>query len=106
MASNKTTGNAPDFHGIYETFHSKIVRYLTHMVGQRDAEDLAQEVFVKVNRTLKTFQRKDNMEDMEDKQQLDITYHYNGNIYRKRNVPRLSVWLLRRCEKIERFLLG
>ena len=44
-----------DIHVIYETFHPKIVRYLTHMVGRRDAEDLTQEVFVKVNQALKTF---------------------------------------------------
>jgi RNA polymerase sigma-70 factor (ECF subfamily) len=49
------TNNNLDFHDIYETFHPKIVRYLTHMVGQRDAEDLTQEVFVKVNQALKTF---------------------------------------------------
>ena len=39
--------NDLDFQSIYSTFHPKIVRYLTHMVGQRDAEDLAQEVFVR-----------------------------------------------------------
>ncbi len=49
------TDNNLDFHDIYETFHPKIVRYLTHMVGGRDAEDLTQEVFVKVNQALKTF---------------------------------------------------
>lgn len=48
-------GNNADFHGIYETFHPKIVRYLTHMVGGREAEDLAQDVFVKVNQALRTF---------------------------------------------------
>jgi RNA polymerase sigma-70 factor (ECF subfamily) len=49
------TDNNLDFHDICETFHPKIVRYLTHMVGGRDAEDLTQEVFVKVNQALKTF---------------------------------------------------
>ncbi len=49
------TDNNLDFHDIYETFHPKIVRYLIHMVGQRDAEDLTQEVFVKVDQALKTF---------------------------------------------------
>ncbi len=49
------TDNNLDFHDIYETFHPKIVRYLTHMVGQRDAEDLTQEVVAKVNQALKTF---------------------------------------------------
>ena len=49
------TDNNLDFHGIYETFHPKIARYLEHMVGRRDSEDLTQEVFVKVNQALKTF---------------------------------------------------
>lgn len=44
-----------DFQSVYSAFHSKIVRYLTHMVGRRDAEDLTQEVFVKVNQALQTF---------------------------------------------------
>ncbi len=44
-----------DFHTIYETFHPKIVRYLTHMIGRADVEDLTQEVFVKISQALKTF---------------------------------------------------
>ena len=55
MKSDDETGNGPDFHSIYKTFHPKIARYLAHMVGWRDAEDLTQEVFVKVNQALKTF---------------------------------------------------
>jgi RNA polymerase sigma-70 factor (ECF subfamily) len=49
------TGNDLDFHSVYETFHPKILRYLTRLVGRRDAEDLTQEVFVKVSQALKTF---------------------------------------------------
>ncbi len=55
MKSDNQTGNDLDFHDIYQTFHPKIVRYLTHMIGRRDAEDLTQEVFVKVNEGLNTF---------------------------------------------------
>ncbi len=47
--------NDLEFHSIYSTFHPTIVRYLTHLVGRRDAEDLTQEVFVRVNQALKTF---------------------------------------------------
>jgi RNA polymerase sigma-70 factor (ECF subfamily) len=43
------------FHEIHDTFRPKILRYLTNLVGRRDAEDLTQEVFVKVNQALKTF---------------------------------------------------
>ncbi len=55
MESDNKTGNDLDFDSIYKTFHPKILRYLTHMIGRRDAEDLAQEVFVKANQGLKTF---------------------------------------------------
>ncbi len=36
------------FEEIYAGFHAKIVRYLTRLVGETEAEDLAQETFVKV----------------------------------------------------------
>ena len=44
-----------EFQRIHETFRPKIHRYLTHLVGEHEAEDLTQEVFVKVSRALKTF---------------------------------------------------
>ncbi len=55
MESDNKTGNDLDFASIYKAFHPKIVRYLAHVVGWRDAEDLTQEAFVKVNQALKTF---------------------------------------------------
>ena len=45
----------PDFGKIYEDFRPRILRYLTRLVGEGEAEDLAQEVFVKIDRGLKTF---------------------------------------------------
>ena len=44
-----------DFQNIYDTYQPRIHRYLVHMVGEPDADDLAQEVFVKVNRSLGSF---------------------------------------------------
>jgi len=55
MKSDNQTGNDLDFHSIYKTFHPKILHYLAHVVGWRDAEDITQEVFVKVNQALKNF---------------------------------------------------
>ena len=55
MKSDSKTGNDLEFHSIYKTFYPKIVRYLAHVVGWRDAEDVTQEVFVKINQALKTF---------------------------------------------------
>lgn len=44
-----------DFQTIYTTYYPKIARYLRRLVGDGDAEDVAQEVFVKVSRSLDNF---------------------------------------------------
>jgi RNA polymerase sigma-70 factor (ECF subfamily) len=44
-----------DISTIYNEYHPKIVRYLTRLVGELEAEDTAQEVFVKINRSLDSF---------------------------------------------------
>jgi RNA polymerase sigma-70 factor (ECF subfamily) len=44
-----------DFQAIYTTFHPKILHYVTRVVGEAEAEDLTQEVFIKVNQALGTF---------------------------------------------------
>jgi RNA polymerase sigma-70 factor (ECF subfamily) len=44
-----------DFRTIYASYHPRIFRYLTRLVGQSEAEDLTQEVFLRVNRGLPEF---------------------------------------------------
>ena len=44
-----------NFEEIHETYRPKIERYLVRMVGEAEAEDLTQEVFVKVHRALPAF---------------------------------------------------
>jgi RNA polymerase sigma-70 factor, ECF subfamily len=44
-----------DFQEIYNLYQPKIIRYVTGMVGEADAEDITQEVFVKVHRALDNF---------------------------------------------------
>jgi RNA polymerase sigma-70 factor, ECF subfamily len=44
-----------EFEKIYAAFQPKILRYLAHLAGEREAEDLTQETFVKVNHALKDF---------------------------------------------------
>lgn len=43
------------FQDVYDEFHEGIRRYLGRLVGDADAEDVTQEVFVKVHKSLKTF---------------------------------------------------
>lgn len=43
------------FEPIYADFRPKIHRYLTRMIGEFEAEDLTQEVFVRVSQALPTF---------------------------------------------------
>ena len=43
------------FQEVYDAFHAKIHRYLERLVGRDEAEDLTQEVFVKVDKGLVGF---------------------------------------------------
>jgi RNA polymerase sigma-70 factor (ECF subfamily) len=43
------------FHDIYKEFYQRIHLFLERMVGKNEAEDLTQEVFMKVDRGLKDF---------------------------------------------------
>ena len=47
--------NELEFRKIYDAFQPKIIRYLTRLTGGHEAEDLTQEVFVKVSQALKDF---------------------------------------------------
>ena len=44
-----------EFDEIYSNFQPKIHRYLTRLVGAQEAEDLTQEVFAKISRSLADF---------------------------------------------------
>jgi RNA polymerase sigma-70 factor (ECF subfamily) len=44
-----------EFQEIYSAFQPKILRYMARMVAEDEAEDLTQEVFAKISRTLNTF---------------------------------------------------
>lgn len=44
-----------DFEQIYREFYPLIHRYLIRVIGQKEAEDLAQEVFIKAGQSLDTF---------------------------------------------------
>ena len=50
-----------DFARIYEEFYEKVARYVTRMVGQNDCEDVAQEVFEKINEGIRTFRGESNL---------------------------------------------
>jgi len=46
---------ASEFRRIHETFHPKVLRYLTRLAGESEAEDLAQIVMLKVSEGLPSF---------------------------------------------------
>ena len=46
---------AQDFQDIYLQFHPLVQRYLTRIVGEYEAEDLTQEVFIRVSQALPGF---------------------------------------------------
>jgi len=47
--------DSQDFRSIYASYHPRIFRYLARLVGQSEAEDLTQEVFLRVDRGLSDF---------------------------------------------------
>ena len=49
------TNNELEFQNIYNTFQPKIHFYLERIVGEHEADDLTQEVFLKVNKGLRSF---------------------------------------------------
>ncbi len=49
------TDPVPAFDAVHAAYRPKIVRYFARRVGEHEAEDLAQEVFVRVARGLSTF---------------------------------------------------
>jgi len=51
----------PAFDDIYAIFHRKIRRYLARRVGETEAEDLTQAVFIKVSQALPDFRRESSL---------------------------------------------
>ncbi|MEK7449521.1 MAG: sigma-70 family RNA polymerase sigma factor [Planctomycetota bacterium] len=54
-------GDDSEFGKIHDTFRPKVLRYLTRLVGEYYAEDLTQDVFVKINRARKDFRGKSKL---------------------------------------------
>ena len=50
-----------EFSNVYDQYYEKIRRYVERMVGKNDAEDVTQEVFMKVNNGLKDFEGKSSL---------------------------------------------
>ena len=49
------------FQEIYEKFHPGVLRFLSRLVGEEEAEDVAQEVFLRVDRGLESFRGESSM---------------------------------------------
>jgi len=49
------TAQALDFHSIHAAYRARILRYLTRLVGAADAEDLTQQVLLKISQSLGQF---------------------------------------------------
>lgn len=50
-----------NFDNIYASFQPKVFRYVKRMIGPDEADDLTQEVFIKVNKALNTFKGKSKL---------------------------------------------
>jgi RNA polymerase sigma-70 factor, ECF subfamily len=49
------------YNEIHDGYYQKIQRYLTRIVGQDEAEDISQEVFIKINKSLDTLHDEDKL---------------------------------------------
>lgn len=50
-----------DFNGVYKEYHPKILRFISRLTSEHEAEDITQEVFEKVNRGLAGFKGKSQL---------------------------------------------
>jgi RNA polymerase sigma-70 factor (ECF subfamily) len=50
-----------EFEQVYLTFQPKIYRYLSRLIGLKEAEDLTQEVFFRIGKALTTFQNQSQL---------------------------------------------
>jgi RNA polymerase sigma-70 factor (ECF subfamily) len=50
-----------DFNKVYKEYHPKILRYLSQLIGNYEADDVTQEVFTKVSRSLEGFKGKSKL---------------------------------------------
>lgn len=50
-----------EFEQVYAIFQPKVHRYLTRLIGEKDAEDLTQEVLIKVEQALADFNHKSKL---------------------------------------------
>ena len=48
-------GGELPFQEVYAAFRPRVLRYVTRLVGEHDAEDLTQEIFVKIDQKARTF---------------------------------------------------
>ncbi len=50
-----------DFRKIYDEYYQKIVHYLTRIIGPNDVEDITQDVFEKINRSVRDFREESKL---------------------------------------------
>lgn len=62
QAADEKDASAPTFTDLHAAYFPRVVRYLGRLVGEQDAEDVAQEVFLKVSRGLSSFRGDSSLE--------------------------------------------
>jgi len=62
QAADEKDASAPSFADLHAAYFQRVVRYLGRLVGEQDAEDVAQEVFLKVSTGLSSFRGGSSLE--------------------------------------------
>jgi RNA polymerase sigma-70 factor, ECF subfamily len=105
-----------EFQAVYDDFRPKILRYLTNIIGENEAEDLTQEVFVKVSRALETYRGEskfstwlyriatntaiDKMRTFAFRQEIDINELDNSD-----DIPDRLPWIEEETPSVEQSLM-
>jgi len=79
-----------EFKRIHDGFRPKILRYLRNLVGKDEAEDLTQEVFVKVHQGLKDFRGESQLSTWIYRIATNTAMDKRRNASYKRNTKNLS----------------
>jgi len=79
-----------DFQKLYYTYRPRVLRYLKRLVGETEAEDLTQEVFLRVSQGLKDFKGESQVSTWIYRIATNIAIDRLRSPSFKRSVPQLS----------------
>ena len=91
MSSIGRDTHGVDFNTVYSAFYPRILRYLARLVGPDEAEDISQEVFIKISRSLGNY-RGEGISSWVYRIATNAAMDRSGAPVRSRFRPKRSQW--------------